>query len=65
MSDILKMVDHPYNPNLWRHNPPTWAECWVCGGPTCWIEMDLAYAHPECEAAPGYRKVLGLKEMPR
>lgn len=60
MSDQL--VVHPTSPDLWRHDPPTWHSCWVCGGPTCWIDLDLGYTHPECDAGPGYRTVLGKSE---
>lgn len=57
------LITHPTIPSFWRHDPPTWSECCVCGGPTCWVELDLAFTHPECEMAPSYRMVLGKEEV--
>jgi hypothetical protein len=53
------IVDHPTQPDFWRHDPPHWEPCIVCGGPTCWVESDLAFTHPTCDMGPGYRMELG------
>lgn len=64
-----QLVDHPDRPDLWRHEPPMWGPCSVCGGPTCWAEMDIAFMHPECDMYPSeegdVRMVLGVKTSRR
>lgn len=58
-------IDHPTDPEFWRHDPPLWKPCFVCGGPTCWVEMDLGFKHPECDMYPSeeghVRIVLGVE----
>jgi len=48
----VSTVDHPADPDFWRHHPPRWERCWVCGGPTCWVYLDIGFQHPECDQYP-------------
>jgi hypothetical protein len=62
------IVDHPNDPSMWRHEPPMWESCMVCGHPTCWVELDIGFKHHECDAYPSEEGdvmiVLGLR-VPR
>src|SRR5690606_11522416 len=33
------LIDHPTDSSFWRHSPPLWRPCGVCGHPTCWVEL--------------------------
>lgn len=63
----MSVVDHPAQMGYWRHEPPIWESCAVCGGPTCWVELDITFMHPECDMYPSeegdVRIVLGVKEV--
>src|SRR5690606_31634504 len=47
------LIDHPTDSSFWRHSPPLWRPCGVCGHPTCWVELDIGFKHPECGMFPG------------
>ena len=61
------VVDHPDRTDLWRHEPPLWKPCYVCGELTCWVETDVGFKHPECDMYPNeegdVRVVLGVKTV--
>lgn len=57
MSDEQSLIVlYPANDDLWRHHPPTWGKCYVCGHNTCWIELDIGYRHPDCVDTGGKGK---------
>lgn len=65
--EIRRVVDHPYQDGLWRHEPAVWKPCYVCGHPTCWVQLDIGFKHPECDMYPSeegfVRIVLGVKTV--
>ena len=63
----MRVVDHPHLDDTWRHEPPRWNPCYVCGHPTCWVELDIGFKHPECGMYPTeegrVRIILGVKTV--
>lgn len=61
------LIDHPDHHDMWRHEPPLWEPCYVCGHPTCWVELDIGFKHPECDMYPSeegdVRIELGVKSV--
>lgn len=40
------------NTDWWRHDPPHFAPCWVCGRVTPWIYLDVGHQHYGCDKLP-------------
>jgi ribA/ribD-fused uncharacterized protein len=47
-TELLVTVTHPEIPAFWRHDPPIFDTCSVCGNTTRWVYMDVAFMHPRC-----------------
>lgn len=52
MEQRPKIVDHPTDPTLWRHDPPQPYPCGVCGDLTEWVCLDIMYQHEDCDMYP-------------
>lgn len=62
MSVRAKVVTFPWQNDFWRHDPPMYGMCWVCGDMTMWVYLDLGWQHPSCDWGPGRKVVRGREE---
>lgn len=49
---MSRIVEHATEDGFWRHEPPRWGRCWVCGEETVWVFLDVAHQHPDCDKSP-------------
>lgn len=38
--------------DFWKPKSPDLGYCWICGGETRWVYLDIGYQHKDCDAGP-------------